>query len=46
MPPAKAREVIEGEMGGVPLEEVFEWIDLSKPLGSASIAQVHKAKLR
>jgi len=28
-----------------PLEEVFEWIE-EQPLGSASIGQVHKAKLR
>lgn len=44
MPADRARDVIEGELG-VPLETVFEWIDLEKPLGSASIAQVHKAKL-
>ncbi|BDA44687.1 probable AarF domain-containing protein kinase 1 [Coccomyxa sp. Obi] len=46
MPAQQARCVIEQELGGVPLEEVFEWIDLDTPLGSASIAQVHKAKLR
>ncbi|KAK9908263.1 hypothetical protein WJX75_005060 [Coccomyxa subellipsoidea] len=46
MPAQQARSVIEEELGGVPLEEVFEWIDLEQPLGSASIAQVHKAKLR
>lgn len=46
MPPSQAREVIEQELGGTPLEEVFEWIDLDCPLGSASISQVHKAKLR
>lgn len=46
MPAERARAVIEAELGGVPVEDVFEWIDLEKPLGSASIAQVHKAKLR
>lgn len=40
MPAQQARSVIEEELGGVPLEEVFEWIDLDTPLGSASIAQV------
>ncbi|PRW59732.1 putative aarF domain-containing kinase 1 [Chlorella sorokiniana] len=45
MPAEQAREVIERELG-VPLAAVFEWIDLETPLGSASISQVHKAKLR
>ncbi|GAB4821653.1 hypothetical protein N2152v2_008699 [Parachlorella kessleri] len=45
MPAAQAREVIEDELG-MPLEQAFEWIDLAEPLGSASISQVHKAKLR
>lgn len=40
MPEGKARAVIEQELGGMPLEEVFEWIDLENVLGSASIAQV------
>lgn len=39
MPPAQARKVIEEQLGA-PLEDVFESIDLEKPLGSASIAQV------
>lgn len=26
--------------------DIFEWIDLEKPLGAASVAQVHKARLR
>jgi predicted unusual protein kinase regulating ubiquinone biosynthesis (AarF/ABC1/UbiB family) len=39
MSAARARTVIEEELG-VPMEEVFEWIDLEQPLGSASIAQV------
>jgi predicted unusual protein kinase regulating ubiquinone biosynthesis (AarF/ABC1/UbiB family) len=46
MPPAAARAAIEAELGGARLEDVFEWIDLEQPLGSASIAQVHKARLR
>lgn len=40
MPAQQTRSVIEEELGGVLLEEVFEWIDLEQPLGSASIAQV------
>ena len=40
MPVAQARKVLEGELGGVPVDDVFEWIDLDKPLGSASVAQV------
>lgn len=40
MPAAQAKKVIEEELGGAPLEEVFHWINLDKPLGSASIAQV------
>lgn len=49
VPPMSAeqtRGVIEQELGGATLADVFEWIDLDKPLGSASLAQVHKAKLR
>lgn len=52
MPAEQAREVIERELG-VPLEAVFEWIELDTPLGSASISQVgpgaeevHAAALR
>lgn len=41
MPPDQTRKVIERELGGVSLEDVFEWIDLEQPLGSASISQVH-----
>ena len=40
MPASQARAVIEEELGGLPLEGVFEWINLDEPLGSASIAQV------
>ena len=39
MPPAQTRRVLEAELNA-PIEEVFEWIDLEKPLGSASISQV------
>lgn len=39
MKPDKTKEVIEERLGKS-LDEVFEWIDLEKPLGSASIAQV------
>lgn len=46
MPAAKARAVIEDGLGGAPLGDVFQWIDLESPLGSASVAQVHKARLR
>ena len=40
MNPKQTREVIEGELAGARIEDVFEWLDLDKPLGSASIAQV------
>jgi len=46
MPAAQVRAVIEEELGNVPMDQIFEWIDLENPLGSASISQVHKAKLR
>ena len=36
----QTRGVIEKELGGAKIEDVFEWIDLDKPLGSASLAQV------
>lgn len=41
----QARCAIEAELG-TSVEAVFEWIDLDQPLGSASISQVHKAKLK
>lgn len=41
----QARSAIEAELG-TSLDTVFEWIDLDRPLGSASISQVHKAKLK
>lgn len=40
MSPEQTRVVVQGELGGTPLEDVFEWLDLETPLGSASIAQV------
>lgn len=46
MPAAMAQKVIEAEFRGAPLGDIFEWIDLEKPLGAASVAQVHKARLR
>jgi len=46
MSEARATEAIKRELGITDLREVFEWIDLAKPIGSASIAQVHKAQLR
>jgi predicted unusual protein kinase regulating ubiquinone biosynthesis (AarF/ABC1/UbiB family) len=45
MPSAQAKAAIEKELGTT-VDRVFEWIDLETPLGSASISQVHKAKLR
>lgn len=36
----QTRKVIQQELGGAPLSDVFEWIDLKNVLGSASIAQV------
>ena len=46
MPPHQAEDILRRELRINALSTVFEWIDLDKPLGSASIAQVHKAKLR
>lgn len=38
------RERVEAELGR-PVEQVYSWID-PRPLGSASIAQVHRGRLR
>ena len=49
VPPLSPQQVtglLQGQLGLPDLHDVFEWIDLEKPLGSASIAQVHKAQLR
>lgn len=40
----KAREIVEIELGKT-LEELFDWFD-EKPIGSASIGQVHRATLK
>lgn len=40
MPAAQAVAVMEAELAGRPLDDIFEWINLETPLGSASIAQV------
>ncbi|GLI59949.1 hypothetical protein VaNZ11_002002 [Volvox africanus] len=49
VPPMSAevtRAALQQELGVSDLSELFEWIDLENPLGSASISQVHKARLR
>eukprot|EP00976_Prorocentrum_cordatum_P079372 1183522-Prorocentrum_minimum.AAC.2 len=46
MKPVQARAVLERELAPRSIEDVFSEIDLDKPLGSASIAQVHKGHLR
>ena len=46
MPADEVRTLLQEQLGVSDLGDVFEWIDLENPLGSASIAQVHKAKLR
>ncbi len=45
-PAPVVREVVEGELGGRAIEDVFVDFDAGKPIASASIAQVHKATLR
>lgn len=46
MPPDETEAILKQELQIKTLSSVFEWIDLDEPLGSASIAQVHKAKLK
>ncbi|GLC33499.1 hypothetical protein PLESTB_000081700 [Pleodorina starrii] len=49
VPPMSAettRAALQRELGVSDLSQLFEWIDLDTPLGSASISQVHKARLR
>ena len=45
MPKEAVREILERELGG-PVDDFFSSIDLEKPIGSASIAQVHRAVWR
>ena len=46
MPPSQVSALLKRELHVADLGAVFDWIDLEKPLGAASIAQVHKARLR
>ncbi|WIA37974.1 hypothetical protein OEZ86_001350 [Tetradesmus obliquus] len=46
MAPERATQVLCQELGISDVREVFEWIDMDTPIGSASISQVHKAQLR
>ncbi|KAK9798604.1 hypothetical protein WJX73_007340 [Symbiochloris irregularis] len=46
MSAAQTRAVIQNELGSTNLNEIFSSIDLDQPLGSATIAQVHRASLR
>ena len=49
VPPMRAAEVealLLHELGLKRLSDVFEWVDLNEPLGSATIAQVHRASVR
>lgn len=43
---AQIRKVLEEELGGKRIQEMFHDIDLSVPIGSASICQVHSARLK
>ena len=40
MPAEQVLSLLQAELRGRPLEDIFEWINLQTPLGSASIAQV------
>lgn len=47
MPPETAKEIVENELQNLGQTlDIFEPIDFTTVLGSASIAQVHRAKLR
>jgi predicted unusual protein kinase regulating ubiquinone biosynthesis (AarF/ABC1/UbiB family) len=46
MPASEVEAILKEELHLQSLADVFAWIDLDRPLGSASIAQVHKAQLR
>ncbi|GFR52787.1 hypothetical protein Agub_g15404, partial [Astrephomene gubernaculifera] len=46
MSPSATRAALQRELGVADLGQLFEWIDLERPLGAASISQVHKARLR
>lgn len=41
---SEVKAIIEDEFK-LPIGDIFEWVE-EKPLGAASIGQVHKAKLR
>lgn len=45
MSPEATKSILVKELGIRDLSEVFEWIDLEQPLGSASIAQVGSLEL-
>ena len=45
MEPAAAARLIREQLGGAPLEAAFDWVELDRPLGAASVAQVHRARL-
>lgn len=40
MPPADVEHILKTELQASRLDEIFEWIDMDTPLGSASIAQL------
>ena len=46
MPEAQVSSILQKELGVRHLQDVFEWIDLEKPLGSASLAQASAAAVK
>lgn len=40
MPARQVKDILKRELGVTHLRDVFEWIDLENPLGSASLSQV------